>query len=264
MNKIKLVYFSPTGTTRKILEAVANGIQTEKAEHIDLTLPKNSYQPQLVIDSELTIFGVPVYGGRVPANALERLKGLKGNNTPAVITVVYGNREFEDALKEITDFVEQAGFKPVAGGAFIGEHSFASESIPVANGRPDSKDLAKAADFGKKIREKLNIISNTAERQKLNVPGNYPYKETHLTKGYTPITVESDCTQCEMCVSVCPTAAIRVDDTIITEKNLCITCCACIKNCPTQARQMKNEMIIQFAQRLNKNCSTRKEPEIFL
>ena len=39
IRKVKLVYFSPTGTTRKILENVAGGVAVKDVEHIDLTLP---------------------------------------------------------------------------------------------------------------------------------------------------------------------------------------------------------------------------------
>jgi flavodoxin len=34
MNSIRLLYFSPTGTTRKILEAIAEGLGVDKPEHI--------------------------------------------------------------------------------------------------------------------------------------------------------------------------------------------------------------------------------------
>ena len=49
----------------------------------------------------LSIIGVPVYGGRVPVEAISRLQRLKANNTPAVIVVVYGNRDYNDAILEL-------------------------------------------------------------------------------------------------------------------------------------------------------------------
>ena len=39
LNKIKLVYFSPTKTTQTILSAIAKGSGTAEVEHIDLTPP---------------------------------------------------------------------------------------------------------------------------------------------------------------------------------------------------------------------------------
>ena len=67
---------------------------------------------------------VPSYGGRVPEIAVSRLKQMKGNGARAVLLVVYGNREYEDTLLELSDVMEAAGFSPVAAVAAVAEHSY--------------------------------------------------------------------------------------------------------------------------------------------
>ena len=42
IKKVKLIYFSPTGTTQKVLEGIAKGIAVEDVEHINLTLPEGA------------------------------------------------------------------------------------------------------------------------------------------------------------------------------------------------------------------------------
>ena len=59
-------------------------------------------------------------------------------NTPAVCVVVYGNRAYDDALLELKDILARRGCRPIAGAAFIGEHSFATPETPTARGRPDA------------------------------------------------------------------------------------------------------------------------------
>jgi hypothetical protein len=49
-----------------------------------------------------------VYAGRISADAKFRLQRIKANNTQAVIVVMYGNREYEDALLELNDIVVNA------------------------------------------------------------------------------------------------------------------------------------------------------------
>ena len=49
---------------------------------------------------------------------------LQAHNTPAVCVVVYGNRAYDDALLELKDILTERGCRPIAGAAFIGEHSF--------------------------------------------------------------------------------------------------------------------------------------------
>ena len=101
IKQVKLIYFSPTGTTRKVLESIAKGIGVEDVEHIDLTLPDGAQQTITCFSDELAIIGAPVYGGRLPVDAISRFKQLKASKTFAVVIVVYGNREFEDALLEL-------------------------------------------------------------------------------------------------------------------------------------------------------------------
>jgi len=263
-NAARLVYFSPTKTTQKILEGIAQGTAIGKIEHLDLTPPEAKIPGPDEVQDELVLLGVPVYGGRVPLAAVPRLQRLKANRTPAVIVVVYGNREFEDALLELKDLARESGFIPVAGGAFIGEHSFANDTAPIATGRPDPEDLIKAKEFGMKIREKLKGIDSIDEVSQIEVPGNSPYKERRKPAEISSSTIEDLCTLCGTCASVCPVAAITVEETVETGKLACILCCACVKNCPTGARVMEEPMIKQMAEWLSTNCQIRKEPEIFV
>jgi len=260
----KLVYFSPTQTTKRVVKGIAQGIQVAKVEHLDLTPPESGTRACEEMYDELVIVGAPVYGGRIPEDAAHRLRRLQGNDTLAVIVVVYGNREYEDALLELKDLVVKAGFIPVAGGAFLGEHSFSTGAMPIARGRPDTKDLRKAAAFGKMIRDKMRDIHTLDDISPLHVPGNYPYREWTKSSGISPITQETLCDKCEICATVCPTAAIVVQDTVETDPGACIWCCACVKNCPTGARVMDDPRTRQFAEWLNKNCGERKEPEMYV
>jgi ferredoxin len=259
----KLIYFSPTQTTQKILTAIAAGTGIAQTDHLDLTLPAAATQGITEINGELAIIGVPVYSGRVAPDAVQRLQQIKGHQTPAIIIVLYGNREFEDALIELRDIATAAGFVPVAGGAFIGEHSFASETLPIANGRPDPNDLGKATEFGRKIREKLNSLQTLNTNTPLQVPGNIPYKEGIARSGISPVTKSEICTLCGTCSDVCPTAAITVGDTVVTDKERCIICCACIKNCPSDARVMEDPGILKITDRLHANFGQYKDPELF-
>ena len=120
VKQVKLIYFSPTGTTQKVLEIIADGIAVEDVEHIDLTLSGGDQQTIPTFSDELVIIGAPVYGGRLPVDVINRFKQLKVSNTLAVLIVVYGNREFEDALLELKNLSIELGFSPVAGGAFVG------------------------------------------------------------------------------------------------------------------------------------------------
>ena len=261
---IKIVFFSPTETTARIVNGIAQGIDPEIVNRIDLTPPDaRRYEIKLMRD-EFTIIGTPVYAGRVPAEAIRRLQRIKGDNTPAVVVVVYGNREYEDALLELRDIVADLGFRPIAGGAFIGEHSYSSETTLIAPGRPDDEDMGKAKRFGESIQEKISRFHTLDDMPALQVPGNYPYIEWDQPTEMAPVTVESLCTLCAECVSVCPTAAITVEESVLTSKSECIRCSACVKKCPSGARKWESAHIDKVRKWLSENCLLRKEPQIFL
>ena len=263
ITSVKLIYFSPTGTTKKILESIAGGFKVNSIEHLDLTPPEEKIHMFNEWNNVLSIIGVPVYGGRVPVEAISRLQRLKANNTPAVIVVVYGNRDYDDAILELYNITTELGFNTIAAGAFLGEHQI----LRIARGRPDIKDLKKAQTFGKKIFSKLQNITYIEGVSPLEIPGNYPYIELPSAKDLLetcPTTKEEQCIKCSTCIEVCPTAAISLDDTVITNIDTCVMCFACIKNCPTQARIIDTPLLSKYVEYANNNFAKRKEPEIFL
>ncbi len=263
IKKVRLVYFSPTGTSQKVLESIAKGIRVQDVAHVNLTLPQKAEHAIAPLEDELVILGAPVYGGRLPVDAIPRFKVLKANNTPAVVVVLYGNREFEDALLELKDLAVELGFNPVAGGAFIGEHSFATADLPIANGRPDSQDVQKAMEFGSRIKDKVAALQSLDAPIDLKIPGRFPYEGGARAMSVAPKTKEDACTLCGICAEVCPTAAISIDASVATQVEQCIRCCACIKSCPEDARYWDDEMMKKIATWLNENCSARKEPQLF-
>lgn len=258
----KLVYFSPTETTKKIIEGIARGINQSPVETIDITKLEARSQQLQTSENELLVIGVPVHSGRAPAVAIEWLGTLKARSTPAVCVVVYGNRAYDDALLELKDTVVRQGCVPVACAAFIGEHSFSSAETPVAVARPDASDVKQAELFGEKIKEKLHSVPSVEQISAITVPGSYPYKELKaLVLDF--IAVNDTCTQCGVCAQVCPVGAVDIENSVLIDQEKCILCCACIKSCPENAMSVKAGTVKDLANRLSQMCQKRREPEFF-
>ena len=260
-----LVYFSPTETTKKIVAAIAEGTSIPKVVHLNLTMPdaKDKTFPELG-SNELAIIGMPVYAGRLPAEAVERFRRVKGNNTPAIVVVLYGNRAFDDALIELRDVAIDAGFVPIAAAAFIGEHSFSTEESLIAYRRPDAPDLAYAIKFGNAVRTRMDKAEAISALPMLKVPGNVPYMDYRVLKNVAPVSDDLLCTSCGTCGSICPTGAITLqDNAMVTDASLCILCCACVKSCTAGARELNDERISKVRGMLTSKFGERKEPEMF-
>lgn len=258
----QLIYFSPTGTSKNVVNAIARGFDGISSEETDLTHPQYQTCGSLG-PNDLAVIGVPVYAGRVPALAVERMKDLNGSNTPAVIVAVYGNRAFEDALVELRDIVAEKGFQIVAAAAFVGEHSFSTDEYPIAAGRPDADDVAKAREFGRSVIKAVSSLDADAANP-IDIPGNVPYRDGVGNFPFTPVVDQDTCTQCGVCVENCPTGSISSDDAISIAVESCILCSSCVKICPEDAVSLTSTPIREKMAELNEKCRARKEPQIFL
>ena len=275
INDVRLITFSPTRTSYRVGEAIVRGIGADRVETLDVTLP-GDFHATLPTES-LAVILVPVYGGHPAPPALERMKQIQGQGTPAVIGVVYGNRAYERALMELDAFVSAQGFKVIAGGTFIGEHSYSTAEHPIASGRPDEEDLLYANLFGQKIRTKVEAAADLEHlygvdvrriqrpRQPFFPLFRFLRRVVKLRKSGVPMPrvpqVDADqCTHCGLCVAHCPTGAIRKGEECDTMAERCIRCCACVKTCPQKARTFDTP----FATLLSE-CFTRpKENRIIL
>lgn len=258
IEKVNLVYFSPTGNTKKTVENIARGIGLDTIEY-DLTSPEERDKKYSFDENDLVIIGAPVYSGRIPKLVEELFSGLSAQKSPAILVVTYGNREYDDALLELKNLSKTKGFIPIAAGAFIGEHTYSSI---IANNRPDQSDIEKMICFGKQIKQKLQDSESFDED--LEVKGNYPYKKVNRSSAIAPETNDY-CTNCMVCVKKCPTKAISNDNPKQIDMSKCIMCFACVKNCPVNAKDVQIKAFWDKIKSLELACSSiRKEPELFL
>ena len=248
---IYAVYFSPTYTSKKNAISIAKEFSDNYTE-IDMTILSKKPNISEFTENDIVIFAGPVYGGRLYKDFAEKLKTLKGNKTPCILTVTYGNRDFDDALLEMKDVVESVGFVPFAGAAVLGEHTYGKIGI----GRPDESDLKKNADFAKKAMQKFKEGNFDVK-----IPGNKPYRDGGSGGKFTPLTDKNLCSNCGWCYENCPVGAISKDDYSVIDSNKCIACFRCIKNCPSNAKNMDtpeyNKFAVDFTKKLAKRCENK-------
>lgn len=254
-NRIQQYYFSATGTTQKVVRAIANNFDMETTER-DL-LREQLHSPETVAADTLVIIGMPVFSGRIPAPCVAMLNNLKGANTPAIAVVVYGNREYDDALRELCEILQNNGFLVGGAGAFVAQHSIFPK---VAAGRPDKNDLALITSFAKQCGVKLAQMSGAEKSVK--VKGNLPVKPAPGV----PLkpSADSKCNNCGICVRVCPMEAISAVNPRVADKKSCIACAACIPVCPQQARAFKGMPYKLFGRFFQCKFGKRRESETFI
>lgn len=268
---IQTLFFSPTGTTQKTVETIANRLSISLNCPIvknDVTLPEARTRLYQFDESDLVIAGVPVYAGRVPNVILKFLNTLQGGNAKAVAVVVYGNRNFDDALVELRDILAACQLRTIAAGAFIGEHSF---STTLAVGRPDGKDIEHLVAFADQVNSKIIKADLSTYFAVEGTP--FPYRgyfqpQTAEQKSFdirkVKPTTTTDCTGCGTCVRVCPMGSINAVNPAEVV-GICIKCGACIKKCPQHAKVFTDENYLFHKHDIEQRCGGyRAEPKVFL
>ena len=252
MTNIVKIYFSPSGTTKKVVNQIASNFDSTSEEYDLLNFNSDKEFGQ----DDLVIFGLPIFAGRLPKTASERLAKIKGNDTPAIAVANYGNANIGDALLELGEILTENNFNIIGAGTTISHHSIFSN---VAVGRPDESDIAKINEFSEKCKTKLE--SN--ELESIEIPG----EKQGIELKQLPFAISCDetlCAFCYDCVNVCPENAIPDDDPIDTNLDLCSRCTACISICPEDARMFSGEAFESKKPVFEEANSQRKEPEFYL
>lgn len=253
---IAAIYFSPTDTSRKGAEAIAKALGDGEFLSIDVTRFDAEPERTEFGPEDAVVFGAPVYGGRLYRGCRERFRRFCGDGTPCIVTVTYGNRDYDDALLELFDLAREQGFVPAAAAALVGQHTYGSIQV----GRPDASDLAQDREFAEKAAAGVR-----AKKALETVPGSRPYvkgDEGGRGGNFRPLTSDA-CTGCGLCVRECPEGAIGADCRTV-DPDRCIACFRCIRRCPVGAKNMDVPAYREFAENFTQKLSARRENEYFL
>jgi flavodoxin/ferredoxin len=249
--KSVVLYFSQTGNTKKVAEAIQRGIKSA-AGHCDL-LRLQDAEIRNLSGYDLIGLGGPVFVFKPSVNLsifMSRMTPLRGK--PCFLFATHGGHP-GNFMPAATRILERQGLEVV--GAFDCDGDVTRPSYPYpfwTGGHPDPVDLGMAAGFGQEMAERC-----------LNPPGarrvSRPYFEWLDDPIYfrsvkvwdankirsqdfiVPMALDQgQCAYpgCRLCVDHCPMGSIDLSATPIVFRRGCISCLFCEKICPTGAIQI--------------------------
>jgi flavodoxin/Pyruvate/2-oxoacid:ferredoxin oxidoreductase delta subunit len=241
---IAIVYFSQTGQTLKVAEAMAAGLREKK--HMVKVLAMQKVKPADIKRCDLLGVGSPCFESQAPAAVLTWLKSWPAlNGKPAFVFATAGGAPGR-VLYDLTRTLRKNGARVIGG--FMGRgmvHHPAPCLIGRLPNRPNSEDLAQARDFAGAVDR--HLLSGN----KGNMPESRP-DALKPTWGYfqligliakpfllrivlpKPKLDESQCNKCKVCAKECPVNSITLTPYPVLDGR-CIRCYHCQNICPQKA-----------------------------
>lgn len=133
--KIAIRYYSKTGNTKKLADAIAKAIDV-KAETVDQSIPE---------DTDILFLGSSVYAAGIDDSVTKFIEQLDRKSVKKVINFSTAAL-LPSTYKQVKELVEKRGIQ-MAEQEF---HCRGSFSLLHRN-KPDDKDLLAAAQFAKKV-----------------------------------------------------------------------------------------------------------------
>ncbi len=245
IKKLHLVYFSPSGTSEKVIKKIASSITAVNkdlsVETHDLLTSASRKKDYNFSDTDLVFF-CTMTASLVLTKFDEIFGCLHGNGAPFAGVVTFANTLYMKVilLEEIKKYTEKQGFKVAALGAFPAAHTLAA-SLGSEN-RPNAEDEKLMLEFGRRVYEKVEkgdyvlhdeIKLDESDAEKVS---SYRAVESggHAAFPFRAKTISDACIKCRTCVRHCPVDAIDIENKTF-DLDKCIGCLSCINRCPKKA-----------------------------
>ena len=242
IKKIHLVYFSPSGSSEKVIKKIASAITELPIENHDLLTPASRQKEYNFNENDLVFF-CTMTASLVLTKFDEIFGCLHGNGAPFAGVVTFSNTYYMKVvlLEEIKSYAEKQGFKVAALGAFPTAHSLAAS---LGNeGRPNAEDEKLMQEFGRRVYEKVlkgdyvlhdKIGAGTSDDDAEKAASYRAVENGHHVFPFRAKKISDACIKCKTCVRHCPVDAIDIENKTF-DLDKCIGCWACINRCPKHA-----------------------------
>lgn len=239
-----LVYFSQTGNTRKVAEAMADELGSKG--HTVRALPMGKALPADIAGCDVLGVGTPCFESQAPSFVKRSLSALPFlNGKPAFVFATCGGSPGR-VLYDLTRILKARGASVTAGFLGRGEvHHPAPCLKGRMPGRPDRDDLEKAREFAASLHDHLRTgrvsPAPVGRKDALHPAWGFYELVSYIAKPFLlrillprPQTDSAACDQCTLCVKQCPAGSMSLAPYPVPDSR-CVRCYRCQIICPKKA-----------------------------
>jgi ferredoxin/flavodoxin len=248
-----IIYFSQTGNTRKIAEAIQETM-VGQAGHCDM-LSMEEAGPVILDRYDLVGLGFPAFYFREPLNVTKYLSELpsqlkNGKEKPFFFFMTHGGTP-GGAFFRIHRLASSCGLATMGFFECLGVDTYPpfSQRDPLSGlGHPDENDLAAARTFADGVIHNTMLFLNGSGWKRPDIPkkiftrlagGLFTEATIHnlMRLGFLPTknVNQNKCTKCGLCAENCPVKVISLSPFPTIEEGKCIACYYCQRICPENA-----------------------------
>ncbi len=245
--QVTLIYFSQTGNTRKVAEAMAE-ILREKGDDTR-TIPLKVATPQDVVGCDLLGLGTPCFSSQAPTPVKAFISSLPDLKKQTAFVFATSGGAPGRVLFDLYHGLQSRGAEVKGGFLARGEiHYPAPSLVGRFRNRPDAADLSAARRFAVGIAEHVAAgRPGIMAEGRLDTfrPQGWFYNlvawlttDNFVRRSLPEPKLDLDrCSQCQWCADECPMGNISLQPYPVLG-NKCIRCYRCLTGCPENAFQV--------------------------
>ena len=239
-----IIYFSQTGNTGKIAQAMAETFK--EAGHTVRTLSLKKAMPEDVAGTDLLGMGTACFGSQAPTPGKSFLQKLPHLRKTRGFVFATANEAPGRVLYDQTRLLRSKGVDIIGGFLSRGENFYPAPSVCGRfPGRPDAKDLERARGFARAVAGHVRAgatgpVAGSRPDALKPMWGVHDVLRFFQTDAWLrmlspkPKLVLKKCTQCAWCATECPVGNIALQPYPVLGRR-CIRCYRCLTSCPQAA-----------------------------
>lgn len=251
-----ILYFSGAGNTKFVVDNLKDELIKNNCEVDIYSIEDNIKFEKFSYD--FLILGFPKYFEYIPRNFLEYIEENLCYSEKEVKTMIIstGREDNKIYFYDLEQSLRNKNFKVVLSKSFKMPDSYTlTRSYKLLDKADIEKILYRSLEEIKSISLKFLIekpIKVEISKYKSIIYKKFSeYKTRDLYKNSYKFSVSSECDNCNLCVSTCPSRNIENISETIKFRDNCIMCCRCVNVCPKNAILYKEKKYIQYKENIN-------------